>query len=89
MLEFGIFFNISKKKLKNENENKSFCLKCITCMFKASNNNFGNISKIKIPKIISFCNLKSAKIAKKCGKLFSASILEGTTCTKHYKNYSK
>ena len=89
MLEFGIFFNISKKILKNENENKSFCLKYITCMFKAYNNNFGNISKIKIPKIISFCNLKSAKIAKKCGKLFSASILEDTTCAKHYKSYIK
>ena len=58
-------------------------------MLKASNNNFGNISKIKIPKIIPFCNLKSAKIAKKFGKLFSASILEGTTCAKHYKNYFK
>ena len=58
-------------------------------MFKASNNNFGNISKKKIPKIISFCNLKSAKIAEKCGKIFSASILEGTTCAYHYKNYIK
>ena len=58
-------------------------------MLKAFNNNFGDRSKIKIPKIIPFCNLKSAKIAKKCGKLFSASILEGTTCTKHYKNYTK
>ena len=58
-------------------------------MFKAFNNNFGNIYKIKSPKIIPFCNLKCAKIAKKCGKLFSASILEGTTCAKHYKNYTK
>ena len=58
-------------------------------MFKASNNNFGNISKIKIQKKIPFCNLKSAKIAKKCGKLFSASILEGTTRVNHYKNYTK
>ena len=58
-------------------------------MFKASNNNFGNISKIKIPKIIPFFNLKSAKIAEKYRKLFSASILEGTTCAKHYKNYTK
>ena len=58
-------------------------------MLKASNNHFGDRSKIIIPKIIPFCNLKSAKIAKKCGKLFSASILEGTTCTKHYKNYTK
>ena len=58
-------------------------------MFKASNNNFGNISEIKIPKIIPFFNLKSAKIAKKCGKLFSASILEVTTWAKHYENYTK
>ena len=39
-------------------------------MFKASNINFGNICKIKIPKIIPFCNLKSAKIAKKLEKYF-------------------
>ena len=58
-------------------------------MFKASNNNFGNISKIKIPKIIPFCNLKSAKIAKKSGKIYSASNLEDTTCAKHYKKYTK
>ena len=58
-------------------------------MLKAFNNHFGDRSKIKIPKIIPFCNLKSAKIAKKCEKLFSASILEGTTCAKHYKNYIK
>ena len=58
-------------------------------MLKAPNNNFGNISKLKIRKIISFCNLKSAKIAKKSGKIFSASILEDWTCEKHYKNYTK
>ena len=58
-------------------------------MLKVSNNNFGAISKIKIPKIRPFCNLKSAKIAKKCGKIFLAQILEGTTCTKHYRNYTK
>ena len=58
-------------------------------MLKASNNNFGNISKTKIPKIIPFCNLKSAKIAKKCEKIFLASILDATTCTKHYENYTK
>ena len=58
-------------------------------MLNASNNHFGDRSKIKKPKIISFCNLKSAKIAKKSGKLFSASILEGMTCAKHYKNYIK
>ena len=58
-------------------------------MLKASNNHFGDISKIKIPKIRAFCNLKSAKIAKKCGKIFSASILEDTTCTKHFKNCFK
>ena len=58
-------------------------------MLKASNNHFVNISKIKIPKIRPFCNLKSAKIAKKSGKIFSASILEDWTCEKHYKNYTK
>ena len=39
-------------------------------MLKASNNHFGNISKIKVPKIRPFCNLKSGKIAKKSGKYF-------------------
>ena len=58
-------------------------------MLKASNNHFGGISEIKIPKIRAFCNLKSAKIAKKLGKIFSASFLEHTTCTKHFKNYTK
>ena len=58
-------------------------------MSKASNNHFGDRSKIEIPKIIHFCNLKIAKIAKKSRKLFSASILESTTCTKHYRNYTK
>ena len=58
-------------------------------MLKASNNHFGERSKIKIPKIRPFCNLKSAKIAKKCEKNISASILEGTTCANHYKNYTK
>ena len=58
-------------------------------MLKASNNHFGNRSKIKIPKIRPFCNLKSTKIAKKWGKIFSAPILEDTTCTKHFKNYTK
>ena len=52
-------------------------------MLKASNNNFGKISKIKMPKIIPFCNLKSAKIAKKIRKLFSASILECTKGAQH------
>ena len=33
-------------------------------MLKASNNHFDDISKIKIPKIRAFCNLKGAKIAK-------------------------
>ena len=58
-------------------------------MLKASNNHFGDRSKIKIPKTRPFYSLMSAKIAKKCGKLFSASILEGTTCAYHYKNYIK
>ena len=58
-------------------------------MLKASNNHFGDRSKIKIPKIRPFFNLKSAKIAKKCEKIFSASILEATTYTKHNKNYTK
>ena len=48
MLEFEISFNISKKIQKNENENKSFSLKIKKCMLKASNNNFGDRSKIKI-----------------------------------------
>ena len=58
-------------------------------MLKASNNHFGDRSKIKLPKIREFCNLKSAKIAKKLGKIFSAPILEHTTCIKHFKNYTK
>ena len=37
-------------------------------MLKASNNHFGGRSKIKIPKIRPFVNLKSSKIAKKCKK---------------------
>ena len=52
-------------------------------MLKVSNNHFGGRSKIKIPKIRPFVNLKSAKIGKKCKKKSSASILEGTTCAKH------
>ena len=39
-------------------------------MLKASNNHFDDKSKIKLLKIRYFCNLKSAKIAKKCGKIF-------------------
>ena len=39
-------------------------------MVKASNNNFGAISKIKIQKIGSFCNLKSAKITINVEKYF-------------------
>ena len=58
-------------------------------MLKASNDHFGDRSKIKMPKIRSFFNLKCAKIAKKCGKLFSASILVDTTCTNHLKKYTK
>ena len=58
-------------------------------MLKASNNHFGDKSKIKIPKIKPFFNSKSAKIAKKCGKIFLASIFEDTTCAEHYKNYTK
>ena len=54
-------------------------------MLKASINRFGDRSKIKIPKIRSFCNLKSVKISKKCGKIFSVSILEDKTSTKHKK----
>ena len=52
-------------------------------MFKASNNHFIDRFKIKIQKIRPFYNLKTAKIAKKFGKIFSASILKDTTCTKH------
>ena len=39
-------------------------------MLNASNNHFGDISKIKIPKIRAFCNLRSAKIAKNEEKYF-------------------
>ena len=52
-------------------------------MLKAFNNLFGARSRIKIPKIRPFFNLKCAKIAKKNRKIFSASILEDMTCTKH------
>ena len=52
-------------------------------MFKATNNHFIDRSKIEIPKIRPFYNLKGAKIVKKDGKIFSASILEDTTWTKH------
>ena len=58
-------------------------------MFKASNNHFDDIFEIKIPKIRTFCNLKSAKITKKLGEIFSASILEHTTYTKHFQNDTK
>ena len=66
-----------------------FYSKQIKCMFKANNNNFIGKSKIKIPKIRPFYNLKSAKIVKKYGKIFSASILEYTTCTKLINIYTK
>ena len=56
-------------------------------MLKASNSHFGDKSKIKIPKIRPFFNLKSAKIAKKCGKIFSASILEGVAFLKKQIKY--
>ena len=39
-------------------------------MFKASNNHFIDRSKIKIPKIRPFYNLKSAKITKNVKKYF-------------------
>ena len=55
-------------------------------MLKASNNHFIDWSRIKIPKIRPFYNLKSAKISKKCEKILSASILEDTACTKLKKN---
>ena len=54
-------------------------------MLKASTNNFGARSKYKIIKIRSFCNIKSAKITKKCGKIFSAQFFENITYAKHYK----
>ena len=44
-------------------------------MLKAFNNHFGARSRIKIPKIRSFCNLRRAKIAKKYGKIILAHIL--------------
>ena len=39
-------------------------------MLKASNNHFGARSKIKIPKMWSFCNLSRAKITKNVEKHF-------------------
>ena len=39
-------------------------------MLKASNNNFGVRSKIKMPKIRPFCKLKSAKLLKNVEKYF-------------------
>ena len=68
---------------------KLFCSKEITCMLKASNNHFDDKSKIKPLKIRHFRNSKSAKIAKKIWKKKTASVLEGTACAKHYKNYTK
>ena len=59
-----------------------FYSKQMKCMFKVSNNNFIDRSKIKIPKIRPFCISKSEKIVKKYGKIFSASILEDMTYTK-------
>ena len=56
-----------------------FYSKQIKCMFKAFNNHFIDRFKIKIQKNRPFYNLKSTKIAKKCGKIFSALILENTT----------
>ena len=48
---------------------------------KSINNHFDDRSKIKLPKIRHFCNLKkNAIIARKCRKMFSASVLEGTVC---------
>ena len=58
-------------------------------MLKASNNHFSDKSKIKIPKIRPFFNLKSAKIAKKCGKIYSAWILMGVAFFKNKKIYAK
>ena len=66
-----------------------FYSKQIKCMFKAFNNNFIDRFKIKMQKIRPFYNEKSAKIAKKCGKIFSASILVDMTCTKCIKIYTK
>ena len=45
-------------------------------MLKASNNHFGDRSKIKIPKIRPFCYLKSENIAKERGKYFQCKFLK-------------
>ena len=89
MLEFEISVNICKKiqkKVKMKTfftQNKeNVCEKQPITILVADLN-------LKNAKIRAFCNLKSAKIAKKCGKIFSASILEDTICTKHSKNYIK
>ena len=58
-------------------------------MLKASNNHFGDRSKIKISKIRPFVIKKVQKLLKKCRKIFLASILEDTTCAKNYENYTK
>ena len=58
-------------------------------MLKASNNYFDDRSKIKLLKISYFCNLKITKIAEKCWKIFSESVLESMVCAKDYKNYTK
>ena len=69
--------------------NVFFYSKLIICMLKAFNNHFGDRSKINITKIRPFCNFNSAKIAKKCGKILSTSVLDNMTCTNQLKNYTK
>ena len=58
-------------------------------MLKASNNHFGGKSKIKIPKIRPFFNVKSTKIGKKCEKIYSAWILMEVAIFKYKKIYAK
>ena len=57
-------------------------------MLKASNNHFSDRTKIKIPKIKPFCNLKSAKITKKCGKYFQRRFW-GSGILKNKKKYMR
>ena len=48
-------------------------------MLKASNNHLVTYLKYIHKKVRPFCKIKNAKIAKKCGKIFLASILESMT----------
>ena len=61
LLEFEISFNICEKSKKIKIKISLFYSKQIKCMFKANNNHFIGKSKIKIPKIRPFYNLKKVQ----------------------------